>query len=112
MDKGVEFLSSQAKKVTTSAEIAQVATISANGDTHVGNLIAQAMEKVGKEGVITVKEGRTIEDEIEVTEGMRFDRGYISPYFITDVKSQKTEFEKPLILLSEKKISLIQDIVE
>lgn len=69
------------------------------------------MEKVGKEGVITVKEGRTLEDEIEITEGMRFDRGYISPYFITDVKTQKAEFEKPLILLSEKKISLLQDIL-
>jgi len=68
------------------------------------------MEKVGKEGVITVKEGRTIEDEIEITEGMRFDRGFISPYFVTDVKSQKVEFEKPFILLSEKKISLLQDI--
>jgi chaperonin GroEL len=69
------------------------------------------MEKVGKEGVITVKEGKTTEDEIEITEGMRFDRGYISPYFITDVKSQKTELEKPLILLSEKKISALQDIL-
>lgn len=69
------------------------------------------MEKVGKEGVITVKEGRTLEDEIEITEGMRFDRGFISPYFITDVKTQKAEFEKPLILLSEKKISLLQDIL-
>jgi len=69
------------------------------------------MEKVGKEGVITVKEGKTIEDEIEVTEGMRFDRGFISPYFVTDVKSQKVEFEKPFILLSEKKISLLQDIL-
>ena len=85
----VEFLSKNTKTITTTAEIAQVATISANGDTHVGNLIAQAMEKVGKEGVITVKEGRTIEDEIEITEGMRFDRGFISPYFITDVKAQK-----------------------
>jgi len=74
-------------------------------------LIAQAMEKVGKEGVITVKEGKTIEDEIEITEGMRFDRGYISPYFVTDVKSQKVEYEKPLILLSEKKISLLQDVL-
>ena len=68
------------------------------------------MEKVGKEGVITVKEGRTIEDEIEITEGMRFDHGFISPYFVTDVKSQKVEFEKPYILLSEK-ISLLQDIL-
>ena len=105
VDRVVSVLSAQARPVTTTAEIAQVATISANGDTHVGGLIAQAMEKVGKEGVITVKEGKTIEDEIEVTEGMRFDRGYISPYFITDVKTQKTEFEKPYILLSEKKIS-------
>ncbi|KAI9605176.1 hypothetical protein H4Q26_003151 [Puccinia striiformis f. sp. tritici PST-130] len=95
----------------TLREIAQVATISANGDSHIGQLIATAMEKVGKEGVITVKEGKTIEDEIEVTEGMRFDRGYISPYFITDIKTQKAELEKPLILLSEKKISALQDIL-
>lgn len=69
------------------------------------------MEKVGAEGVITVKEGKTLQDEIEVTEGMKFDRGYISPYMVTDVKTQKTEFEKPLVLLSEKKISLLQDIL-
>jgi chaperonin GroEL len=69
------------------------------------------MEKVGKEGVITVKEGKTIEDEIEITEGMRFDRGFISPYFITDVKTQKVELEKPLVLLSEKKISVLQDVL-
>ena len=111
VEKIVQFLSSHAKTITTTEEIAQVATISANGDPHVGNLIAAAMEKVGKEGVITVKEGKTIEDEIEITEGMRFDRGFISPYFVTDVKSQKVEFEKPLILLSEKKISLLQDIL-
>ena len=107
----VEFLHKNKKDITTSAEIAQVATISANGDTHIGNLISNAMEKVGKEGVITVKEGKTIEDELEVTEGMRFDRGFTSPYFITDTKSQKIEFEKPLILLSEKKISAVQDII-
>lgn len=107
----VEFLRSNKRDITTSAEIAQVATISANGDTHIGNLISTAMEKVGKEGVITVKEGKTIEDELEVTEGMRFDRGFTSPYFITDTKSQKIEFEKPLILLSEKKISAVQDII-
>lgn len=107
----VEFLQSNKRDITTSEEIAQVATISANGDTHIGQLIASAMEKVGKEGVITVKEGKTMEDELEVTEGMRFDRGFVSPYFITDTKSQKVEFEKPLILLSEKKISAVQDII-
>jgi chaperonin GroEL len=111
VDAVVDFLQKNKKDITTSAEIAQVATISANGDTHVGNLISNAMEKVGKEGVITVKEGKTIEDELEVTEGMRFDRGFTSPYFITDTKSQKIEFEKPLILLSEKKISAVQDII-
>ena len=103
----IEFLQKQ-KEITTSEEIAQVATISANGDTHIGNLLASAMEKVGKEGVITVKEGKTLEDELEVTEGMKFDRGFISPYFITNTKTGKVEFENPLILLSEKKISSIK----
>ena len=111
VDYVVKFLKENAKVITTSAEIAQVATISANGDRHIGNLIAQAMEKVGKEGVITVQEGKTLEDEIEVTEGMRFDRGFISPYFITDTRTQKVEAEKPLILLSERKISLLQDVL-
>lgn len=107
----VQYLQKNKKPITTGDEIAQVATISANGDTLVGKLISNAMEKVGREGVITVKEGKTIEDELEVTEGMKFDRGFTSPYFITDTKSQKIEFEKPLILLSEKKISAVQDIV-
>ncbi|KAI8365869.1 chaperonin Cpn60/TCP-1 family [Choanephora cucurbitarum] len=111
VDAVVDFLKQHTKIITTPQEIAQVATISANGDKHVGNLIAQAMERVGKEGVITVKAGKTIDDELEVTEGMRFDRGFISPYFITDTKTQKVEFEKPLILLSEKKISLLSDIL-
>ncbi|CCE93790.1 chaperone ATPase HSP60 TDEL_0G04230 [Torulaspora delbrueckii] len=111
VEKVIEFLSQNKKEITTSEEIAQVATISANGDAHVGKLLASAMEKVGKEGVITIREGRTLEDELEVTEGMRFDRGFISPYFITDPKSGKVEFEKPLILISEKKISSIQDIL-
>ncbi|KAK0500108.1 chaperonin GroL [Armillaria luteobubalina] len=111
VEKVVAFLGDKTKTITTSEEISQVATISANGDVHIGSLIAQAMEKVGKEGVITVKEGKTIEDEIEITEGMRFDRGFISPYFITDVKGQKCEMEKPLILLSEGKISVLADIL-
>ncbi|KAI5818986.1 chaperonin Cpn60/TCP-1 family [Pyronema omphalodes] len=107
----VEYLQANKRDITTSAEVAQVATISANGDSHIGKLIANAMEKVGKEGVITVKEGKTIEDELEITEGMKFDRGFVSPYFITDTKTAKAEFEKPLILLSEKKISAVQDII-
>ncbi|CAM9021043.1 hypothetical protein WICANDRAFT_64629 [Wickerhamomyces anomalus NRRL Y-366-8] len=107
----VDFLQKNKKEITTSEEIAQVATISANGDAHIGKLLASAMEKVGKEGVITVKEGKTLEDELEVTEGMRFDRGYISPYFITDRKSGKTELERPWIFLSDKKISSINDIL-
>ncbi|KAG8800396.1 chaperonin, partial [Serendipita sp. 400] len=111
VDKVIEILEKEKKVITTSEEIAQVATISANGDTHIGNLIATAMSKVGKEGVITVKEGSTIGDTIEITEGMRFDRGYISAYFITNPKSQKAELEKPLVLLSEKKISAIVDIL-
>ena len=111
VDRVVQFLTENKKAVTTSEEIAQVATISANGDAHIGKLLASAMEKVGKEGVITVKEGKTMEDELEVTEGMRFDRGYISPYFMTDAKSGKAELENPLILLSEKKISSMQDLL-
>ncbi|CCU80781.1 heat shock protein 60, mitochondrial precursor [Blumeria hordei DH14] len=111
VDAVVEFLHSNKRDITTSEEISQVATISANGDIHIGKIIASAMEKVGKEGVITVKEGKTMEDELEVIEGMKFDRGFVSPYFITDAKSQKVEFEKPLILLSEKKISAVQDII-
>ncbi|CAO3619232.1 unnamed protein product [Mucor hiemalis] len=111
VDVVVKFLKDNTKAITSPQEIAQVATISANGDKHVGDMIAQAMERVGKEGVITVKAGKTIDDELEVTEGMRFDRGFISPYFITDTKTQRVEFEKPLILLSEKKISLLQDIL-
>lgn len=111
VEAAVEYLQQNKRDITTGEEIAQVATISANGDTHIGKLISNAMERVGKEGVITVKEGKTIDDELEVTEGMRFDRGYTSAYFMTDAKAQKVEFEKPLILLSEKKISAVQDII-
>ncbi|ORZ25436.1 hsp60-like protein [Absidia repens] len=111
VDAVIEYLEKNTKTITTSAEISQVATISANGDKNVGGMIAQAMERVGREGVITVKAGNTIEDELDVTEGMRFDRGFTSPYFITDTKTQKVEFESPMILLCEKKISLLSDIL-
>ncbi len=83
----------------------QVGTISANGEREIGELISKAMEKVGKEGVITVADGKTLENELEVVEGMKFDRGYISPYFITDNKTMKCEMENPLLLIVEKKIS-------
>lgn len=111
VEKIVEQLKSLSKPVTTPEEIAQVATISANGDKNVGDLISSAMKKVGSEGVITVKDGKTLHDELEVIEGMKFDRGYISPYFINTAKGAKVEFQDALLLLSEKKISNIQSII-
>src|SRR6202011_1137022 len=101
----VEELKKISKPCTTSKEIAQVGSISANSDTVIGQKIAEAMEKVGKEGVITVEDGSGLEDELEVVEGMQFDRGYLSPYFINNQQSQSAELEKPLILLVDKKIS-------
>lgn len=89
----------------------QVATISANGDAPVGKLIAEAMEKVGREGTITVSDGKTVADELEIVEGMKFDRGYISPYFVTDAKAQKVEFENAFILAVEKKVSTVASIL-
>lgn len=111
VDTVKENLKKLSKPVTSPEEIAQVATISANGDTAIGNLISEAMKKVGKDGVITVKDGKTLNDELEVIEGMKFDRGYISPYFINSAKGAKCEFQDALVLISEKKISSIQSII-
>ena len=99
VDAVLAHLKTQSIKITSSAEISQVGTISANGDREVGDLLARAMEKVGKEGVITVQDGRTLHDELETVEGMKFDRGYISPYFVNDPKTQKVELEDAYILL-------------
>lgn len=111
VDKVKTELKALSKPVTTPEEIAQVATISANGDQAIGSLISDAMKKVGKEGVITVKDGKTLHDELEVIEGMKFDRGYISPYFINSSKGAKVEFQDALLLFSEKKISSVQSII-
>jgi chaperonin GroEL len=104
----VKELAAQSKKVTSSAEVAQVGTISSNGDVEIGRLIAEAMEKVGNEGVITVEEAKSLETELDVVEGMQFDRGYISPYFVTDAEKMRVELEDPLILINEKKLSNLQ----
>jgi len=107
----VSELKKMSKPISTTEEIAQVGTISANGEREIGELIARAMEKVGKEGVITVSDGKTLENELEVVEGMKFDRGYISPYFITNPKTQKVELDNPFILIFDKKISGIAAIL-
>ncbi|CAJ2639545.1 unnamed protein product [Trifolium pratense] len=112
VDAVVTSLKSRARMISTSEEIAQVGTISANGEREIGELIAKAMEKVGKEGVITIADGKTLHNELEVVEGMKLDRGYISPYFITNQKNQKCELEDPLIIIHEKKISSITAIVK
>ncbi|PWA33161.1 chaperonin Cpn60/TCP-1 family [Artemisia annua] len=112
VDSVVTNLKSRARMISTSEEIAQVGTISANGEREIGELIAKAMEKVGKEGVITISDGKTLYNELEVVEGMKLDRGYISPYFITNTKNQKCELDDPLILIHEKKISSLNSIVK
>src|SRR6187431_2047243 len=107
----VEELKHKSKKVTSSEEIAQVGTISANGDHAVGKMIADAMKKVGNEGVITVEEAKSLESELEVVEGMQFDRGYISPYFITNAEKMRVELDDPYILVCEKKLSTLQELL-
>lgn len=112
VDAVVEHLKKLSKPIKTPDEVAQVATISANGDKSIGDLISSAMKKVGLDGVITVKDGKTLNDELEVIEGMKFDRGYISPYFINSTKGSKCEFQDCLVLLSEKKISSVQTLIK
>jgi len=107
----VEDLKKNSKKVTSNEEIAQVGTISANGDREIGDFLAKAMQKVGNEGVITVEEAKSLETELDVVEGMQFDRGYISPYFITNADKMRTEMEDPYILIYEKKLSGLQELL-
>ncbi|MDF2619393.1 MAG: chaperonin GroEL, partial [Xanthobacteraceae bacterium] len=107
----VADLKKNARKVTSNDEIAQVGTISANGDADVGKFLAEAMQKVGNEGVITVEEAKTAETELDVVEGMQFDRGYLSPYFITNAEKMRVEFEDPYILIHEKKLSGLQELL-
>src|SRR2546430_5015865 len=104
----VEDVVKRSKKVSTNAEIAQIGSISANGDKEIGEMIAKAMQKVGNEGVITVEEAKSLETELDVVEGMQFDRGYISPYFVTNAEKMLAELEDPYILIHEKKLSGLQ----
>ena len=108
VETAVKDITARAKKVKSSDEIAQVGTISSNGDALIGNMIAKAMQKVGNEGVITVEEAKTAETEIDIVEGMQFDRGYLSPYFITNAEKMTVELDDPYILIHEKKLSSLQ----
>jgi chaperonin GroEL len=115
IDKAADFLvgkiAEHARQISDTKAIAQVGTISAGNDEEVGNMIAQAMDKVGKEGVISLEEGKSMTTELEITEGMRFDKGYISPYFVTDTERMEAVLEEPYILVTDKKINLVQDLV-
>src|SRR6187401_2888131 len=114
IDKAVERATAEIQRLAKPVKgdaIAQVGTVSANGDTTIGNIIAEAMNKVGKDGVITVEESKTMETALEVVEGMQFDRGYLSPYFVTDPERMEAVLENPVILLSEKKISAMRDML-
>ncbi|WP_113439192.1 chaperonin GroEL [Rhizobium cremeum] len=108
VDAVVGELKANARKITSNSEIAQVGTISANGDAEIGRYLAEAMQKVGNEGVITVEEAKTAETELEVVEGMQFDRGYLSPYFVTNQEKMRVELEDPYVLIHEKKLSNLQ----
>ncbi|MBL6624562.1 MAG: chaperonin GroEL [Alphaproteobacteria bacterium] len=107
----VAYLEARSKKISTSDEVAQVGTISANGEEEIGKMIAEAMERVGNEGVITVEEAKSLDTELDVVEGMQFDRGYLSPYFVTDADKMRATLEDPYILLHEKKLSNLQDML-
>jgi chaperonin GroEL len=107
----IKDIEKRSKKVGSSAEVAQVGTISANGDANIGKMIAQAMQKVGNEGVITVEEAKALETDVEIVEGMQFDRGYLSPYFITNAEKMIAELEDPYVLLHEKKLSALQGML-
>src|SRR5579862_4837861 len=109
--KVVEEIKATSKKVTTNDEIAQVGTISANGETEIGQMIAKAMDKVGEQGVITVEEAKSLETELDVVEGMQFDRGYLSAYFITNADKMEAVLEEPQILIFEKKLSSLQPLL-
>ena len=114
IDKAVEKATSEIKRLSKPVKgdmIAQVGTVSANGDTTIGNIIAEAMNKVGKDGVITVEESRTMDTSLEVVEGMQFDRGYLSPYFVTDPERMEAVLDNPLILINEKKVSSMKDLL-